>query len=91
MKLPKIITHPLGLTGYALALVFGLIGKFGPSNRWPWLVPAAVAMALVCVVGGLLLANRQIGAKGCDVACIAIEVCGTLREQDRLGIRRQSW
>jgi hypothetical protein len=63
MEIPKIVTHPLGLVGYALALVFGLLGKYGPSDRWPWLLPAALAMSLLCVLGGLILASRQIGAK----------------------------
>ncbi|SRR6266849_7956140 len=56
---PKLVTHPLGLAGYALALVFGLIGKLGPSDRLPWLLPSAIALAAVSVVGGLLLARVQ--------------------------------
>jgi len=60
---PKLVTHPLGLAGYALALVFGLIGKLGPSDRWPWLLPAAIALAGVSVVGGLLLAKVQLHAQ----------------------------
>lgn len=59
-KLPKIVTHPLGLAGYALALVFGLISKLGPSDRVPWVAPAAVALAAVCIIGGLVLANGQV-------------------------------
>jgi hypothetical protein len=59
-KLPKIVTHPLGLAGYALALVFGLIGTLGPSNDISWLVPAAIALATVCIIGGLVLANGQV-------------------------------
>ncbi|SRR6266404_4526750 len=60
---PKLVTHPLGLAGYALALVFGLVGKFGPSDRWPWLFPAAIALAAVSIVGGLLLAKVQMQAQ----------------------------
>jgi hypothetical protein len=60
---PKPITHPLGLVGYALALVFGLIAKFGPSDRYPWLFPAAIALAAVSIIGGLLLAKVQINAQ----------------------------
>ena len=63
MTLPKIVTHPLGLAGYAMALVFGLVAKFCPENQLPWLLPVAVTMALICAMGGLLLANRQINAK----------------------------
>jgi hypothetical protein len=63
MSVPKIVTHPLGLAGYALALVFGLIAKFGPSEDWPWLPPVAVGLALLCIIGGLILASRQAGAK----------------------------
>jgi hypothetical protein len=60
-RLPKLVTHPLGLAGYALALVFGLIGKLGPSDRLPWLLPSAIVLAAVSIVGGLLLARVQIG------------------------------
>lgn len=63
MNVPKIVTHPLGLTGYALALVFGLIATVGPSENWPWLPAAAVALALLCIVGGLILASRQASNK----------------------------
>lgn len=60
---PKLVTHPLGLAGYALALVFGLIGKLGSSDRYPWLLPAAIVLTAVSVVGGLLLAKVQIHAQ----------------------------
>jgi hypothetical protein len=63
ISVPRIVTHPLGLAGYALALVFGVIAKFGPSEQWPWLPPVAVGLALLCIIGGLILASRQASAK----------------------------
>jgi hypothetical protein len=57
--LPKVITHPLGFAGYALACVFGLIARFGPSTQYPWLVPVAVGFAALSLVAGLALAFRQ--------------------------------
>ena len=50
------VVHPLGLAGYALACVFGLLARFGPNAQYPWLAPTAVAMAVVALLGGLLLA-----------------------------------
>ena len=53
-KLTKLVTHPLGLAGYALACVFAYLefSKQGP----PWFVILAGALAAVCVVGGIALA-----------------------------------
>ena len=55
----KAVVHPLGLAGYALACVFGVIAKYGPVEKWPWLPPVAVAMAVVALIAGLLLASRE--------------------------------
>lgn len=59
----KVVTDPLGLAGFALALVFSLVGRFVVKKRSinaNWLIPAAYALAVVCVIGGLFLAqNRQ--------------------------------
>ncbi len=56
------VVHPLGLAGYALACVFGLLAKFGPIAQYPWLVPVAIAMAIVALIGGLLVAWRQVAS-----------------------------
>jgi hypothetical protein len=53
------VVHPLGLAGYALACMFGLLAKFGPTTQYPWLAPVAVAMAFVALLGGLLIALRN--------------------------------
>lgn len=54
----EVITHPLGLCGFALSVVFGLLGiKAYHRNRW--LLPVAIGMACVTLVGGLVLAYRQ--------------------------------
>jgi hypothetical protein len=55
------VVHPLGLAGYALACIFGLLAKFGPTAQYPWLAPVAVGMAVVALLGGLLIAFRQNG------------------------------
>jgi hypothetical protein len=49
------VIHPLGLAGYALACVFGLLARFGPTDPYRWLTPVAVTMAVVALVGGLLI------------------------------------
>ena len=53
------VVHPLGLAGYALACVFGLLARFGPTVQYPWLTPLAVGMAVAALVGGLLVALRR--------------------------------
>jgi hypothetical protein len=71
---PRIVTHPLGLAGYALALVFALIGALGPSDKWPWLLPVAVTMAVMCVIGGLLLAKTKVGKPRTPSAASVIQM-----------------
>ncbi|KAA6458179.1 hypothetical protein DYQ86_19855 [Acidobacteria bacterium AB60] len=52
----KVVVQPLGLAGFALFLVFGLVARLkrGASRRW--LSPVAIAMACLALVGGLALA-----------------------------------
>lgn len=62
MDWTKVVTDPLGLAGFALALVFGVLSpilarKGGRDSRW--FVPAAYALAAVCVLGGLALAYQR--------------------------------
>ena len=58
----KVITDPLGIAGYALALVFGITGRIisqkGKRNA-KWVAPTAFAFALVCIIGGLTLAYSR--------------------------------
>jgi hypothetical protein len=54
----KVVTDPLGFASYGLALVFGIV-SFIVRQRKPkdrWVVPVAIALAAVCVLGGLSLA-----------------------------------
>ncbi len=62
MDWTKVVTDPLGLAGFALATVFGLLSKLGAQKRSEdnrWTVPAFYAMAVICVVGGLVLAYHR--------------------------------
>lgn len=52
----KVVTHPLGFAGYTLSLVFGVLAKYGPSNRWPWLLPIAITLCVLSLMVGLILA-----------------------------------
>lgn len=58
MDFTNVVTHPLGLAGFALALVFGVLSRVG-RHPPPWWPHAAVAMAAVTLVGGLTLAYLQ--------------------------------
>ena len=57
MDWTKVITHPLGLSGFALFLVFGYLGtrKSTPAL----LLRVSLAMGLLSLVGGLALAYFQ--------------------------------
>lgn len=54
MDWTQVITHPLGLAGFALALVFGIISAKG-SEQVSWLAPVAASMAVLALAGGLYL------------------------------------
>jgi hypothetical protein len=62
MDWTKVITDPLGVTGFALALVFGVAGRILARKRRKsdqWIVPAAYLLAVVCVGGGFFLAYKR--------------------------------
>lgn len=55
----KVVTHPLGLAGFALFLFFSFLAKNRQGKKPNWATPSAFAMALVALVGGLALARQQ--------------------------------
>jgi hypothetical protein len=52
----KVVVQPLGLAGFALFLVFGLIARAKRADERKGLSRAALAMAFVALAGGLCLA-----------------------------------
>lgn len=60
MDFTNVITHPLGLAGFALFLVFGVLSRVG-NHPPPWGSRVAVAMAVLALMGGLALAYLQSG------------------------------
>ncbi len=52
----KVVTEPLGLAGFALFLVFGVLARIKRDDERRWLGPLAMAMAVVALTGGLALA-----------------------------------
>ncbi len=64
----KVVTEPLGLAGFALFLVFGLLSRLKAKEERRWLGPAALAMAFLALAGGLALAYvktaREAAAQG---------------------------
>jgi hypothetical protein len=63
MEWTKVVTDPLGLAAFALALVFGAIGvKLEARNR-PWFLPAAIILATFVMAGGLFLAYQKVQSK----------------------------
>lgn len=57
----KVITDPLGFSGYALFLVFGLVTLLARQQKpkHEWIVPVGIVLAAVCLIGGLVLAYRR--------------------------------
>ena len=53
------VTQPLGLTGFALFLVFGYLARVKSNDERRWLSPVAVAVAALALTGGLVLAYLQ--------------------------------
>jgi len=62
MDWSKVVTDPLGLVGFALALVFGVASQIvrrRHGTRGQWMVVAAYVLAAVSVVSGLAIAYRR--------------------------------
>jgi len=57
----KVLTDPLGLAGYALFLIFGVVTLVVKQNKPKvrWTVPAGFALGALCVIGCLSLAYRR--------------------------------
>ena len=58
----KVVTEPLGLAGFALFLVFGVLSRLKAKEERRWLGPLASAMAVLALTGGLVLAYLKTGA-----------------------------
>jgi hypothetical protein len=58
----KVVTDPLGLVGFALFLVFAYLARVKKSKQHRWIVPSAMIMASVALVGGLTLAYYRVHA-----------------------------
>jgi hypothetical protein len=80
MKWTEIVTHPLGLVAFALALVFGVAGvKLAARNRL-WFLPVAISLAALVIVGGLFLAYQDLQSKATPVAAVPQEKTAVKQE-----------
>jgi hypothetical protein len=52
----KVVTDPLGLAGFALFLVFGLLAQLKRREERQWVARLAAGMAIVTLAGGMVLA-----------------------------------
>jgi hypothetical protein len=55
----KVVTEPLGLGGFALFLVFGVLARVKRDGERRWLAPMAMGMAVLALAGGLMLAYMK--------------------------------
>ncbi|MBA2659198.1 MAG: hypothetical protein H0U72_06540 [Nitrosospira sp.] len=60
MDWTKVITEPMGLVGFALSLVFGVLSV--RKGMPPWWPTAAMILAIVSVAGGIFLAFKKVDA-----------------------------
>src|ERR1700677_1586225 len=56
----KVVTNPLGLSGFALFLVFSYLWRTSRGSQRRWLAPTAVSLAVATLVGGLALAYVEV-------------------------------
>lgn len=56
MDWTKVITEPLGLAGFALFLVFGVLSRVKRQKELRWMGPVAAGMAILALAVGLTLA-----------------------------------
>ena len=54
-----VITHPLGLAGFALFLVFFILSKKATTQERRWLIPVFTGLAFIALIGGLALSWSQ--------------------------------
>lgn len=69
----KVVTDPLGLAGFALFLVFGLVAKTRKSSERRWLAPVAVCLAVAALLGGLTLSYLKSSGTQAPAAKPAIQ------------------
>jgi len=63
MNWTEIVTHPLGLVAFALAIVFGASGVKLAARSRPWFLPAALILAAMVMLGGFFLAYQDVKLK----------------------------
>jgi hypothetical protein len=78
----KVLVHPLGLAGYALFLVFGLVAVLKRRDERRWMLRAASAAAGIALLGGIGLAYRDVGRQAQTVAHPASTATPTLQQQN---------
>jgi hypothetical protein len=70
MNWTEVVTHPLGLAAFALALVLGMAGRMATRKRI-WFLPTAITLAALVIAGGLFLAYKDIQFKEKNAATAA--------------------
>ncbi|HEV2990205.1 MAG TPA: hypothetical protein VG759_17305 [Candidatus Angelobacter sp.] len=66
----KVLIHPLGLVGYVLFLLFGLIARAKRRDEKRWLYPAVLAAAGIALVGALGLAYLEVNHKAHEAVIV---------------------
>jgi hypothetical protein len=85
----KVVTHPLGLAGFALFLVFAYLAKVKRNDERRWLSPAAVALAVIALLGGLLIDFKQV-AQPSSQPPQAIQAQPSAKQQTNSNVQQSS-
>jgi hypothetical protein len=59
----KVLIHPLGLVGYTLFLLFGLLARVKRHDERRWILRSSLLAAGIALLGGVGLAFRNVDHK----------------------------
>jgi hypothetical protein len=63
MSWTKVVTDPLGIAGFALALVFAVVSRLvrqKSKKHLQWILPVAYTLAAAWIAGGFFLAYQHV-------------------------------
>jgi hypothetical protein len=86
----KVLIHPLGLTGYVLFLLFGLVARAKRRDERRWILPVTLIAAGIVLVGGLGLAYREVDRQAHEPVTVLPAPTPTLQQQSNEQIQQRS-
>lgn len=79
----KVLLHPLGLAGYVLFLLFGLLSRVKSRSERRWILPTSLIAACIALLGGIGLAYRDVQSQASkNVVAPSAAVTATTQQQN---------